>query len=380
MATEFMSLPLVKLVAASNGVRVVKSKEAFAELLASIRANGLQQNLVVMKDGKRFQVVAGNRRLAALQQLQKEGHLDADYAVPCRVEETLDAARIAEISLLENAVREDMHPADLFEAFRGLVDHGQSTADIAARFGRSEGNVQRLLRLARVSPKVLKAYRGGNLNLEQVQAFAITEDQPAQERVLENLEDWDGPGEIRGALTEGEIPASDMRVQYVGLEAYEKAGGKVHRNLFAEVDPDPDDDDGDTPEGAYIEDAALLDKLVLEKLQHTLDSVMGDEGWKWGEVRVEFDYSERSQFQRLHAEPPLMRCKRNWMPSRRRRRRRMRMRRQPSRSAWIPSRISSTRSRPPRKPRPNGRPSSWRAPAWWWPWATTARRTSTGAW
>ena len=51
------------------------------------------------------------------------------------------------------------YPKDLFEAFRDLVDNGMPAADIAARFGKTEAHVVKILKLARVSPKILKDYR-----------------------------------------------------------------------------------------------------------------------------------------------------------------------------------------------------------------------------
>ena len=115
--------------------------------------------------------VAGGRRLQALQSLVESGRIEADYAVPCQV--VADDADATEISLAENAVREDMHPADEFEAFRDLIDKGMPAADIAARFGVTETVVMQRLKLARVSPAVLKAYRDEKLTLEQVMAFAV---------------------------------------------------------------------------------------------------------------------------------------------------------------------------------------------------------------
>ena len=131
--TTTIEIPLNKLVPFAGNVRKTQNKRFIAELAASIRAHGLQQNLVVRKDGKNFAVVAGGQRLKALMQLAKEGDIKSTYRVPCKIEKgDLDPA---ELSLAENVMREDMHPADKFEAFRDLVDKGVPTADIAARFG-----------------------------------------------------------------------------------------------------------------------------------------------------------------------------------------------------------------------------------------------------
>jgi len=196
--TDTTSIPLGKLVAWNGNVRKTAGADtALAELAASITAHGVLQSLVVRRDKKgRFAVVAGGRRLAALQSLAKAGSITADYAVPCQV--VPDDADATEISLAENAVREQMHPADEFEAFRELTDKGMSAADIAARFGVTDKVVEKRLKLSRVSPVILDAYRAEKLDLEQVMAFAITDDHKAQEKVLKALRNMDDdPRSIR---------------------------------------------------------------------------------------------------------------------------------------------------------------------------------------
>jgi ParB family chromosome partitioning protein len=285
------SIPLNKLATWDGNVRKTAGADtALAELAASIAAHGLLQSLVV-RNGKKgkFAVVAGSRRLQALQQLAESGRIEADYAVPCQV--VADDADATEISLAENAVRENMHPADEFEAFRNLSDKGMPAADVAARFGVTEAVVSKRLKLARVSPAILAAYRDGKLDLEQVMAFAISDDHKAQEKLLKALRNMgDDPRSIRRALTEGEIPASHRVVKFVTLKAYEKAGGQVRRDLFAQDD-----------EGVFILDQGLLQTLALAKLEKSAAGVR-KEGWKWVEVRLEQDHSEWSHCSRVHPE------------------------------------------------------------------------------
>ena len=288
--TNTIEIPLNKLVPFKGNVRKTHNKRFIAELAASIKAHGLQQNLVVRKEGANYAVVSGGQRLKALLQLAKEGDIKPNYVVTCKVANgDFDAA---EISLVENVIRDDMHPADKFEAFRDLVDKGHSVADIAARFGTTETYVQQLLKLARVSAAVLKAYRDDRITLEQVKGFAVSDDHEAQDAVLANLRPHQrDPRIIRDALTENEIPASDRRVKFIGVKAYAKAGGQVRHDLFSEGE-----------DSVFILDAALLDRLVTEKLGLTVKELAG-EGWKWTEARAEFGYQEQGQFRGLRPEP-----------------------------------------------------------------------------
>jgi ParB family chromosome partitioning protein len=289
--TDTTSIPLNKLVLWSGNVRkTAGSDTGLAELAANIAALGLINPLTVRPGkGGKFEVGAGGRRFAALQLLFKQKRIPADYAVRCEVRGKAD--NFLEISLAENAVREDMHPADEFEAFRDLGDKGMPAADIAARFGVTEAVVSKRLKLARVSPVILAAYRDGKLDLEQVMAFAITDDHKAQEKLLKTLRNMDDdPRSIRRALTDGEIPASHKVVKFVTLKAYEKAGGQIRRDLFAQDD-----------EGVFLLDQELLRNLALSKLEKAAAGVR-KEGWKWVELRLEQDHSEWSHCSRVHPE------------------------------------------------------------------------------
>src|SRR5690242_1705437 len=154
--TSTTLIPLNKLVAWDGNVRKTAGADtALAELAASIAAHGLINNLVVLpeKDGL-HPVVTGGRRLAAHQLLVEQGMIAADHPVKCEIRQ--DAATALEISLAENFIREDMHPADEFDAFKVLADQGMPAADIGARFGVTESAVLSRLKLARVSPVIVK--------------------------------------------------------------------------------------------------------------------------------------------------------------------------------------------------------------------------------
>ena len=286
--TDITNIPLNKLTAWEGNVRKTQTKGFIDELAASIKALGLQQNLVVTKQGRKYAVVAGGQRLKALQLLANTGSIDAAHPVPCKVIDS--KADATELSLAENVVRDNMHPADQFEAFRKLVDNGTPVADVAARFGVTATVVTQRLKLARVSPVILKAYRSETLTLEDVMAFAISDDHASQERVLTDMAPWQGAREIRAALTENDIAVTDKRVKFVTLKAYEKAGGAIRRDLFS-------DSDG----AGFILDISLLDKLAVEKLEKAAKPIR-NEGWRWVEVRMDFGYEERAEFHRRHPE------------------------------------------------------------------------------
>lgn len=297
-AESHTRVPLSALRVSTLNVRKTGSGDV-SDLVASIIALGLLNPLTVLpaNDGT-FGVVAGARRLRALQQLAKEGNLPADLEdVPCLV---VDATRAAEASTAENVIRLQMHPADQFQAFQEMVTPkdgrpGKPIADVAAHFGVSELVVKRRLSLATVAPKLLQAFREDKLTLEQMMAYAVTTDHKAQIKHYESRSDqrWEmEPHAIRRSLVARGIPTTDRRVVFVGLDAYRAAGGAMHEDLFNDAG------------GGFVLDEKLLDKLAAQKVADAIAAVTA-EGWNFvktlgpGERAwdVEYNYN-RSQPQR----------------------------------------------------------------------------------
>ena len=301
------SIPLDRLEPSPANVRrTAAGKTAFAELKASIAAHGLLKNLVARSIGpaedpgtgpgqalgERFAVIAGARRLAALNVLAREGAIASDFPVPCRVIE--NGVSDTELSLAENTVRVAMHPADQVQAFGALALAGATVADIAARFGVSERIVEQRLRLGHAAPELLDAYRENAIDLETLKAFAVTTDNARQVAVWEQVKDqgyrptgW----QIKRMLTDDRIPAGAALSRYVGVDAYEAAGGPVLRDLFAD----------EHENGVWLEDPALLMQLAMDRLKVAADELATR--WKWAEARLDVEWSDLARFGRVRPTP-----------------------------------------------------------------------------
>lgn len=223
-----------------------------------------------------YLVTIGEGRRLAMVLLAQRGTVARDVPVRCILDTVSDAL---EISLDENVTRSDMHPADQFEAFREVAEtRGWGADEIAARFGVSPTVVRQRLRLGAVSPKLIALYREEGVSLEQLMAFAVSEDHARQEQVWDSLT-WNKSAQtIRRAMVEAKVHADDKRAIFIGAEAYLEAGGSLLRDLFTE--------DG----GGWFEDVALLDRLTAEKLAAAGDAVKV-EGWKWVETHMDFPHT-----------------------------------------------------------------------------------------
>ena len=187
-----------------------------------------------------------------------------------------------------------MHPADQVQAFGALALAGATVADIAARFGVSERIVEQRLRLGHAAPELLDAYRADQIDLATLKAFAVTTDTARQVAVWEQVKDqgyrptdW----QIKRMLTEDRIPAGAALARYVGIDAYEAAGGPVLRDLFAD----------EYENGVWLEDPALLMQLAMDRLKVAADELATR--WKWAEARLDVEWSDLARFGRVRPTP-----------------------------------------------------------------------------
>ena len=288
-------IPFNKLLLSASNVRRIKAGVSIEELADDIARRTLLQSITVRPitdaDGVEtgmYEIPAGGRRFRALELLVKQKRLAKTAPIPCVIR--LDGIA-EEDSLAENVQRAPLHPLDQFRAFLALRERGQSEEEIAAAFFVPVSVVKQRLRLASVSPKLLEVYAEDDMTLEQLMAFTVNGDHARQEQVFERLgQSYTKEAYvIRRMLTEGAVRASDKRALFIGLEAYEAAGGTVMRDLF----------EGD--DGGWLDDPGLVLRLVVEKLEREAESIRA-EGWKWTEVALDFAYGHHFGLRQLRGD------------------------------------------------------------------------------
>jgi len=295
------NIPFDKLVLSQKNVRRKKNGVTIEQLAEDIGRRGLIQSLNVRPlrddDGEetgQYEVPAGGRRFLALGLLVKQKRMAKNEPTPCIVNRR-ETTTAEEDSLAENLRREELHPLDQFRAFQTLHEQGLDEEEIAARFYVTPATVKQRLKLASVSPKLLDLYENDEIKLEQIMAFSITNDHARQEEVWQTIarSHVKEPYYIRRLLTETAVHADDRRAVYVGAATYEAAGGLILRDLFEQ--------DG----GGWFQDPALLERLVLDKLQADAEKVKA-EGWKWVDAAIDFKYGHASGLRRIYGEPAPM--------------------------------------------------------------------------
>lgn len=262
MITE---IPIEKLVLSKLNVRQIVNDGGTADLEASIMSHGLLSALVVHtiiatpKAKALYGVLAGGRRLRAMQALLKRGDLPKGHLVPCDVRDEAAEAQI-EISVIENTARVALTPVEEFTAFARLSeeDPDMDAAAIAKRFGTTTLHVQQRMRLGQLHPNVLAALGTGKITLDAAKAYAATSDHAIQLRVFDYQETLSygrhSAYNVRQLILRGDS-AYDLpkMLGYVGRDAYVAAGGIVEEDLFGD--------------GLRVAHAGLLSELYYAKLE-----------------------------------------------------------------------------------------------------------------
>jgi ParB family chromosome partitioning protein len=287
-------IALNKLVLSPNNMR--QGQVDTSDLVADIGATKtLLHNLRVTAQhddkGKatgKFEVHVGGRRLRALNILADRKDIARAFPVACVV--CPDEATALEESIAENSVRLAPHPADQFAAFQALSLTGKTVSEIAERFSVAPRIVERRLKLATVSPRLMDLFRANELTLDHMAAFTLADDHAAQEAAYFDFPEHDRQVyRVKQRLVGGRINSqTHATAKFVGLDAYRAAGGEVVQDLFAQAD-----------DAGLICDLTLLERLASEALQDQA-TALEPEGWAWVETTLRFDYSLSQTYGRAY--------------------------------------------------------------------------------
>lgn len=160
------------------------SGEALEALAASIKEHGVLQPIVVTKEENKYKIVAGERRWRA----SKIAGLEK---IPVIVR-TLDAQNRLELSIIENAQREDLNAIELATAYAKLQSQfNLSSEDIAAKVGKSESSVNNTMRLLSLPDEVKQIMVKEKLT-EGVMRPLVSQDETTIKKILPKIieEGW----------------------------------------------------------------------------------------------------------------------------------------------------------------------------------------------
>ena len=270
------------------------ASENIAHLKASIAVLGILQPLLVQKIDGKFGVLAGGRRHAALRELVADKNVKGftgKTKIDCRLVPD-DCDVTTALSLAENITQAPMNAIDEFEAFARMMEvDGQTPDTIAMTFGTTVSAVKGRLRYGLIHPDIRAAARTKSITLDTMKAFADHPSHEVQKEVFEALTKEGGylqAYSVRQALKTRGVQVSDDIGAFV-REEYEARGGAVAADLLEEH--------------SVLEDAALVEVILLEKLNAAAEETRDKMGFVWAEAVVRYDYSEMADFGRVYPGP-----------------------------------------------------------------------------
>lgn len=141
------------------------SEEALAELASSVAEHGIVQPLLVTRSGKKYQLIAGERRFRAAQRagLKK---------VPVFIKDALQGSAALEIAIVENVQREDLNPMEEALAYQQLnQEFGLTQEEIAKKVGKERSTVANFLRLVKLPDQIKELVASGQLSMGHARAI-----------------------------------------------------------------------------------------------------------------------------------------------------------------------------------------------------------------
>jgi len=140
-------------------------KDSLEQLAESIRQAGILQPILVVENGTRYRIIAGERRYRAARIAGLE-------TIPC-IARSLTEEQQMEAALIENLQREDLNPIEEAQAIRNLIQQcGYTQEEAAKRLGKSRPAVANLLRLLTLPESILNMVVVGELSAGHARVLA----------------------------------------------------------------------------------------------------------------------------------------------------------------------------------------------------------------
>ncbi len=177
---SIIEIPLEQIATNPHQPRTQFDQEAIEELAASIKQLGVIQPITVRKNGQKFDLISGERRLRA----SKLAGLDS---IPAYVR-LADDREMLEMALVENIQREDLDPIEVALSFQAMIDQLSLTQDeMSKRVGKKRSTITNYLRLLKLDPIIQTGIRDGFISMGHGRALINIEDNKVQLEFYEKI-------------------------------------------------------------------------------------------------------------------------------------------------------------------------------------------------
>ena len=231
------------------------NEDELLELAESIKIHGVIQPIILTKRGKRYEIIAGERRWRA-------SKLAGLTKIPAVIREYTDK-EIMEVSLIENIQRQDLNPIEEALAFKNLIDeYKMKQDDLAERVSKSRSAITNALRLLKLDDKVKAMLAEGLISTGHARAILAIEDKNKQQ-----------------------ILATRIFDEKLSVRETEKLVKQILENKESK------------------KEEKSSEKLIYKKLEDSLKSIIGSKvsikGKDNGKGKIEIDYYSIEELDRI---------------------------------------------------------------------------------
>ncbi len=231
------------------------NEDELLELAESIKIHGVIQPIILTKRGKRYEIIAGERRWRA-------SKLAGLTKIPAVIREYTDK-EIMEVSLIENIQRQDLNPIEEAVAFKNLIDeYKMKQDDLAERVSKSRSAITNALRLLKLDDKVKAMLAEGLISTGHARAILAVEDKNKQQ-----------------------ILATRIFDEKLSVRETEKLVKQIVENKESK------------------KEEKSSEKLIYKKLEDSLKSIIGSKvsikGKDNGKGKIEIDYYSIEELDRI---------------------------------------------------------------------------------
>ena len=210
-------IPLALITPNRSQPRQEFATERLNELVESLRAHGLLQPIVVRPHGEGFELIAGERRFRAAQEL---GWSTIRASIL-----TLQDQSMLEAALVENIQREDLNPLELARAYREMIDTLHLTQEeLARRLGKSRSALANTLRLLDLPDPVKEKVAAGSISMSAARALLALTDPAVQSQAADRVAAGELTVRQLEALAQGRppVPTREARADDPNLRDLER--------------------------------------------------------------------------------------------------------------------------------------------------------------
>ena len=157
------------------------AEEKMAELVSSLREKGVIQPILVRTKGDGYELIAGERRWRAAQELDIE-------EIPAIIRDDIDDANSLEISLIENIQREELNPIEEANAYQELIGQFEYTLEkVGKMMGKDKTTISNSLRLLSLTDEIKDMIEDGQLSAGHAKAILAVTSEAKRKKLAKTI-------------------------------------------------------------------------------------------------------------------------------------------------------------------------------------------------